>query len=171
MRPDDAISEPQGKGLRFGPQRRQRQAGVTIFEILAAAAILGIGLVGVGGMVTYGVISHRKSVNYTIASARATQEIERIRDAGYLGAEVDTSLFPSPTYTIVSADQATFTVADLANGQGSITITDDTEAQAVDPDTGFPYSNLKLLQVSISWGGARNLRGSYDVQTLIANRP
>ncbi len=165
------MSQRQAKGLRFRSRSRHRQAGVTILEVLAAAAILGIGLVGVGGMVTYGVISHRKSVNYTIAAARATQEIERIRDAGYLGAEVDTSLFPSPTYTIAGANQATFAVADLANGQGTITITDDTEAQAVDPDTGFPYSNLKLLQVSISWGGSRNLRGSYDVATLIANRP
>ena len=144
---------------------------MTIIEVLAATAILGIGLVGVGSMVTYGVVSHRKSVNYTVAAERATQEIERVRDAGYLGAEIGTSLFPSPTYTILSATQAGFTVADLHNGQGTITISQDSEAEAVDPDTGSPYSNLKRVRVDISWGGARNLRGSYSASTLIANRP
>jgi len=157
--------------LGLSSARRPRRAGVTIIEVLAATAILGIGLVGVGSMVTYGVISHRKSVNYTIAAARATQEIERIRDAGYLGAQIGTALFPSPTYTILSATQVAFTVPELRNGQGRITLSEDAEAQAIDPDTGLPYGNLKQVQVQISWGGSRNLQGSYRVATLIANRP
>jgi prepilin-type N-terminal cleavage/methylation domain-containing protein len=153
------------------PALLSRQSGVTIIEVLAAAAILGIGLVGVGSMVTYGVVSHRKSVNYTIASERATKELERVREAGYLGAEVTAGLFPYPTYTILNSTQAAFTVPELTDGQGTITLDEDTEAQAVDPDTGLPYSNMKQVQVDISWGGSRSLQGSYSVATLVSNRP
>ena len=66
-----------------GPAHLRADAGVTILEALATSLILGIGLVGVGSMVTVGVISHRKSVNYTLVAARATQELERVREAGY----------------------------------------------------------------------------------------
>lgn len=150
-------------------QRRRR--GVTIIEVLVASAVLGIGLVGVGSLVTYGVISHRKSVNYTVASARAVKELERVREAGYGAAIVDTTLFPSPEYTILSGTQAQFSVADLEGGFGYVTIEDDAEALETNPDTGQPYSNLKKVTVQVFWSGSRNLSGSYTVSTLIANRP
>jgi len=149
----------------------RRSAGVTIIEVLATAIILAIGLVGVGSMVTYGVVSHRKSVNYTIAAERATKELERIREAGYLGATISTALFPADEYTIENGTQASFEMADLASGTGVITIADDPAAQATNPATGQPYSNLKRVSVQISWGGNRYLHGSYEAVTLIANRP
>jgi Tfp pilus assembly protein PilV len=144
---------------------------VTITEVLVTCVILGIGLVGVGSLVTYGVISHRKSVCYTIATARATQEIERVREAGYAGAVVSTQLFPSTNYTILSATQARFDVPELSNGFGYVTIEDDTEAQQTNPATGQPYSNLKRARVQIFWSGPRSLSGSYAIATLLANRP
>lgn len=153
------------------PRRLGRGAGVTIIEVLATAALLGIGLVGVGAMVTYGVIAHKKSVNYTIAAARASQELERIRQAGYVGAEVNESLFPSPTYTILDSNRAGFSLPELRDGTGTITIIEDPESLATNPDTGLPYLNLKQVQVNISWGGGRTLRGHYHAATLIANRP
>lgn len=156
---------------RVAPHRLGRGAGVTIIEVLATAALLGIGLVGVGAMVTYGVIAHKKSVNYTIAAARASQELERIRQAGYVGAEIDESLFPSPGYTILDSTRVGFSLPDLREGAGTITIIEDPESLATNPDTGLPYANLKQVQVSISWGGGRTLRGSYQAATLIANRP
>lgn len=150
---------------------RTRIAGISILEALVATAILGIGLVGVGSMVTYSVVSHRKSVNYTVASARAMQELERIREAGYLSAQMSSSLFPSAQYVILNSTQASFAVSNLPLGAGVVTITEDPEAQAIDPDTGQPYANLKRAVVRISWRGSRHLSGTYQAATLIANRP
>ncbi len=149
----------------------RRSAGVTIIEVLATAIILGVGLVGVGSMVTYGVTSHHKSVNYTIAAERATKELERIREAGYLGAAIGTALFSADEYTVENATQVSFEIPDLSSGTGVITIADDPAAQAINPATGQPYSNLKRVSVQISWGGNRYLHGSYEAVTLIANRP
>lgn len=148
------------------------QSGMTIIEVLLATVILGIGLIGVGSMVTYGVISHQKSQNYTVASARATEELERIREATYTGAVIEATLFPSSAgYTIVNSTQVSFPISDLTGGVGLITLADDSEATATNPSTGLPYSNLKRATVAIGWSGSRYLRGAYTATTLIANRP
>jgi len=167
-----------GRGRMFHPGRLcpgkgcgGSRAGVTIIEVLATAIVLAIGLVGVGSMVTYGVLSHHKSLNYTVAAERATREMERIREAGYLGATASAGLFPANEYTIENGSQVSFEMPDLTSGSGVITISDDPDAQAIDPGTGQPYSNLKQVRVEIFWGGSRYLRGSYQAVTLIANRP
>ena len=148
------------------------QAGVTLIEVLAATIILGIGLVGVGAMMTNGSIAHDKAATYTIAAARASEELERIREAGYLGAQINTLLFPSAAgYAIQSATRVTFPVTDLKSGAGAITLVEDTEAQATNPSTGQPYSNLKRITVDITWAGGHSVQGSYQVVTLLANRP
>jgi prepilin-type N-terminal cleavage/methylation domain-containing protein len=159
--------EGRSPGHAGGRSRR----GFTLLEVLAATLVLGLGLVGVGSMVTYSVISHEKSVNYTIAAERASAEVERVREAGYLGANVTTDLFPAPTYAIASAAKVTFPVAELKGGQGSITIDEDAQAKAINPNTGGAYHNLKLVQVMITWTGSRDLSGSYQTATLEANRP
>jgi prepilin-type N-terminal cleavage/methylation domain-containing protein len=152
-------------------RRHRRRAGFTIIEVLATAVILGVGLVGVGSMVTYATISHQKSVNYTVASDRATQELERIREASYVGAVVGTALFPAGTYTIVNSTTASFTVPDLSHGTGLITLDEDSEAKVINPSTGLPYNNLKKAAVTITWSGGHFMGGSYRAVTLIANRP
>lgn len=144
--------------------------GFTLIELLAVILLLGIGLVGIAGMFTAGIISSRKAANETAAANRATQEIERIRDGGYLGAVVDTAHFPSPRYTIISSSKATFAVPELSNGAGELTIETDTAAQPVDPNTGFIIGNLKRVNVKITWGGGSKVRGSYSITTLISNR-
>jgi prepilin-type N-terminal cleavage/methylation domain-containing protein len=148
-----------------------RKGGFTLIEVLVAAMVLGIGLVGVSSMVYYGVLSHQKSANYTIAGQKAMQEMERIRDAGYLGAVVDYAHFPSPNYQIVDASTARFSVPELTGSQGTITINEDNEAQAVNPGTGAPYLNMKQVSVTVSWGGSQRLSGAYNLVTLISNRP
>ncbi len=153
------------------PNHLRPDSGTTILEVLIAAVILGVGLVGVGSMVTYGVISHEKSVNYTVAADRASQELERIREATYTGGVVGTALFPAPDYTILNSTQASFTVPDLKNGAGLITLDEDAEAKAINPGTGLPYSNMKIATVTITWSGGHFQGGSYKAVTLIANRP
>lgn len=152
--------------------RLRGQAGVTLIEVLAATVILGIGLVGVGAMVTNGSIAHDKAATYTIAAARASEELERIREAGYLGAQVNDLLFPSAAgYAILDSSHVRFTVNDLKSGSGMITLVEDAEAQATNPSTGQPYSNLKKITVDITWSGGHSTQGSYQVVTLLANRP
>jgi len=126
-------------------------------------------LVGAAGMFTAGIVSSRKAANETAAANRATQELERIRDGGYLGAVIDTAHFLSPRYTIVSSSKATFTVPELSNGAGELTIDTDTAAQPVDPNTGFMIGNLKRV-MSHSLGWRRKSACSYSVTTLISNR-
>lgn len=146
-------------------------AGFTLIEVLVAAMILAIGLVGVSSMVYYGVLSHEKSANYTIAAQKASQEMERIRDAGYLGAVVDSLHFPDPKYQIVDSSTVNFSLPELSGGQGTLSITEDTEAQVTNPDTGQPYLNMKQVVVTVSWGGSHRSSGSYSLATLITNRP
>jgi Tfp pilus assembly protein PilV len=155
----------------FPTRAASSERGITLLEVLIAAVILAVGLVGVGSMVTYGAVSHAKAVNYTIAAARATEEMERIREAGYLGAQVTTGLFPTPRYTIVDSTHVGFGVSDLRNGVGVIALGEDNEAQATNPATGQPYLNMTRVTVVIAWGGSRMLRGSYRAATLVANRP
>ena len=135
------------------------------------AVLLAIGLTGVAGMFTAGLISNHKSANMTLAADRTEQEVERLRNAGYLGAVVDLAHFPASRYTIVSATQVSFTVAELKDGAGNIYLTADPEAAVIDPATGAPIGNLAHARVVITWGGARSVRGSYSVSTLLANRP
>jgi prepilin-type N-terminal cleavage/methylation domain-containing protein len=145
--------------------------GLSLPEMLMAAILLGIGLTGVGGMFTAGVISNQKAANITAAVHRAGQEVERIRDAGYFGATISSTNFPSPRYTVISATRVGFPVDTLKDGYGYIDLDTDSEAKVIDPATGLIISNLKKLQVSISWGGGRPVRGDYSITTLIANRP
>lgn len=170
-----ALRREWGRPARYGRHRargrRWGRAGVTLIELLIASVVIGIGLAGVGSIVTYGVLSHRKAVEYTIAAARATKEIEQVRRAGYLGAVVDESLFPADTYTIISATQVSFAVDELNDGLGYVTVGDDTEAQATDPDTGEPYGNMKQILVQIFWDRPGGRRDCYSAATLIANRP
>jgi len=143
--------------------RPSSRAGVTLPEMLVVVVILAIAFVGVSGMFVGGYVSARKASNYTIAANRAVQEIERLRDAGFLGAVVDYQHFPSPKYHIASSTQVVFSVPDLKNGQGTITVALDPEAQSLD--------NLKRVNVTIVWGGGKQLSGRYSITTLVANRP
>ena len=152
------------------PGGGSRNGGFTLIEVLVAAMILAIGMVGVSSMVSYGVLSHQKSARYTIAAERANQEIERIRDSGYLAAVVDALHFPSP-YQIVNSTTVSFDVAELPGGHGTIVIADDPHALSVNPSTGAPYSNLKQVSVFVTWSGSPRVAGSYGVATLITNRP
>jgi len=159
-------------GLPVRPRgARGRRAGMTLIEVLAATLILAIGLVGVSGMVTYSVIAHDKAAGYTIAADRATAEIERIRDAGYNGAAVNTTLFPTDDYTLLSATQASFTCSDLKNGHGVITLDLDAVAKAINPDTGQPWSNLKRIDVQLWWMGRHGVDQTLKVSAMLANRP
>jgi prepilin-type N-terminal cleavage/methylation domain-containing protein len=145
--------------------------GFTLIELIVVIVILAIGLVGVAGMFTAGVISNKKAANMTLASHRANQEIERLRDAGFWGAVVDSIHFPSPRYTIISPTRVSFTVPELTDGQGYLDLDLDPEAKVIDPVTGLYLGNLEQVRVSISWGGGKPVRGNYSIFTLIANRP
>jgi prepilin-type N-terminal cleavage/methylation domain-containing protein len=152
-------------------KKLKSRKGLSLPEMLAAAILLGIGLTGVGGMFTAGVISNQKAANITAAAHRAGQEVERIRDAGFFGATISSTNFPSPNYTIISSTRVGFPVSNLTDGYGYIDLDLDPEAKVIDPNTGLDINNLKKLQVSISWGGGKPVRGNYSLTTLIANRP
>ncbi len=59
---------------------------------------------------------------------------------------------------------------ELKQGSGSVTLDDDPATKANNPATGQPYSNLKLVTVTITWKD-RLLTRSYTAGTQIANRP
>jgi len=145
--------------------------GLSVLELLMVTLLLGIGLTGVAGMFTAGVISNRKAAHVTTAANRAAQEMERLRDGGFLGAVVDYDHFPYLNYCILSSTRAGFLVEELPQGYGTIDIDLDPEAQVIDPNTGLYVGNMKRVRVVINWGGARPVRGSYSVTTLLANRP
>ena len=150
---------------------RGRHAGMTLIEVLAATLVLAIGLVGVSGMVTYSVIAHDKAANYTIAADRATAELERIRNAGYNGAAVNTLLFPTADYTILSPTQVRFNCSDLKQAHGIITLDLDAAAKAINPNTGQSWSNLKRIDVQIWWMGHHGVDQTLKVSAMLALRP
>ena len=145
--------------------------GLSLLELLMVTLLLGIGLTGVAGMFTVGVISNRKAAHITAAANRANEEMEKVRDCGFLGAVVDYDHFPYPHYYLLSSTRAGFQVEELPQGYGTIDIDLDPEAKVIDPNTGLYVGNMKRVRVVISWGGARPIRGSYSVTTLLANRP
>lgn len=150
----------------------KNRKGFTLIELLVVTLLLGIGLVGVAGMFTAGLMSNRKSANITIAANRAEQEVERLRDTGYSGlTTLDSYHFPTPRYTIPSTTRVNFAVPELPQGTGHIDIDFDSHAKQINPSTGSMYKNLIRARVVISWEGSRQLRGSYSISTLLANRP
>ena len=62
---------------------KKNNRGLTLVELLVTALLLGIGLAGIAGMFTFGVVSNRKAANMTAAANRANQEIERLKDGGW----------------------------------------------------------------------------------------
>ena len=149
----------------------KNRKGLSLIELLMVSLLLGIGLTGVGGMFTAGVISNRKAANMTVAAHRAAQETERLRDAGFLGAVVDYDHFPYPRYYVMSPTEVYFHVDELPNGTGFIYLDLDPEAKVTDPATGLYVGNLTRARIVITWGGARAVRGTYSISTLLANRP
>ncbi|NIM04955.1 MAG: hypothetical protein GTN69_12275 [Armatimonadetes bacterium] len=145
--------------------------GISLVELLMVALLLGVGLTGVGGMFTAGLISNRKAAHITAAANRASKEIERLRNAGFTGAVVDYERFPYPDYYIVDSDTVYFDVDELPQASGHIYLDLDPEAKVIDPNTGLQVDNLKQARIVITWGGAKSVRGSYTVTTLLANRP
>jgi len=149
----------------------KNKRGLSLVELLVTALLLGIGLAGIAGMFTVGVISNRKAANITAAANRANQEMERLKDGGFFNAVIDYDHYPYPDYTIISSTRVQFSVDELQNGIGYIDLDLDPEAEVIDPNTSLQVGNLKQATITITWGGGKRVQGSYTITSLIANRP
>ncbi len=61
---------PPSRAPRYGGGRlSSSRSGFTIIEVMVTIAVLSIGLVAVGSMITYGTIAHSDAQNLTVASS------------------------------------------------------------------------------------------------------
>ena len=149
---------------------RRKTKGFSLIELLAVVFILSVGLTSVSMLFVAGQVSSRKAQRISAAVNAAQKELERLRSAGFSGCVADPDVFKATDgYTILLQNpdmtgRIGFAVPDLPNGQGVIEI-------ALYNSGSGTYPNLKDVTVTVTWGGARPMRGSTVIQTLIANRP
>ena len=111
-------------GLPSGPRPRPRAAGFTLVEILVAAAVTGLGLVGVAAGFVHAVGGLEGGRQQTTATFLAEQRIEQLK-AGALNRfpSVTTANYPSEPYGSVSSTgnrmpnyRRTVTIVDAPGG-------------------------------------------------------
>lgn len=127
MRRAHERSSEGGRGkLSSGTSRRPRAAGFTLVEILIAAAVIGLGLVGAAAGFVHAVGGLESGRQQTTATFLAEQRIEQLK-AGALNRflEVTTANYPSEGYGSVSSNgnpmpsyRRTVTIVDAPGGLG-----------------------------------------------------
>uniref|UniRef100_A0A7C4KFG1 Type IV pilus modification protein PilV n=1 Tax=Anaerolinea thermolimosa TaxID=229919 RepID=A0A7C4KFG1_9CHLR len=134
----------QRRGVENAIARRKREDGFTLIEVLMAAVILAVGLLGLAAMQTAAIKANYQAKKHTLAVALAENQIESYRNTPYAS-------LPSETKTesgLVSGDVGHFTRV--------TTIQNDT-----------PLAGLKTITVSVSWNDGK-LRTA-TIKTIIGS--
>ena len=109
-------------------QIRNREAGDTLVELLAAVAIISISLTVLVSALSTGAFGVRTSNQLTAATSLAASQLESIKAAGYTTGTISYPVIPAGAYTIEQEisywDGASFTSNPLSDaGLQWITVT------------------------------------------------
>ncbi len=109
-----------------------KTSGFTLLEVLMAAVILAVGLLGLAAMQTAAIKANYQAKKHTLATSLAESQLEAYRNMSY-------DAIPSGTITdtnVISGDVGNFT--------RTVTIENDT-----------PVAGLKTITVSVSWNDGK----------------
>jgi type IV pilus assembly protein PilV len=120
--------------------------GFTLLEVLVAAILLTIGMLGTLGLTTGVVRGNALSKNITSATAIAQSQIEAAQREGY--ANATTTKFPTAAATV---------------SMGGKTFSRLTVITTADPD-----ANTKTVAVTVSWPEANGTTPTVTLKTILA---
>ena len=161
------------------------ERGITVVEVLLAAAILGIGLTALMSVVpvaTYGVQDGNQT---STATFLAQQRLEQVRNASWtqptdcVGLSTNPTAEPTPSGGACAGTPVTF--ADEATVQGftqyarTVRITDCGDAANVAVCGGLTSTALRLVRVTVTYrpisaAGGSNANTSVTLEWLVAQR-
>ncbi|MDH7482043.1 MAG: prepilin-type N-terminal cleavage/methylation domain-containing protein [Armatimonadota bacterium] len=123
-------------------RRLCKQDGFTLVEVLLVIFVLALTALILAAVFPSSQVSRIKAAHLSYAVSLAHQKVEELRSAGYSGVLV------SPTVETP--------LPELPNGVQRITVSQ--------------YApNIKKIEVSITWGGYRQVQGSTNLVTLISD--
>uniref|UniRef100_A0A7C4MQG2 Prepilin-type N-terminal cleavage/methylation domain-containing protein n=1 Tax=Desulfatirhabdium butyrativorans TaxID=340467 RepID=A0A7C4MQG2_9BACT len=112
--------------------RRRREGGFTLIEVLMAAVILAVGLLGLAAMQTAAIKANYQAKKHTLAVALAETQLEAYRNMAY-------DSIPSGTITdtdVTSGDVGKFT-------------------RVVTIENDVPVAGVKTITVSVFWNDGK----------------
>lgn len=130
--------------LPLRPTGASRRAGISLPEVLISVVVLGIGIIAVFSLVSFGALTTKKANNMALAREVAEQQVEEVRADDY-----DTLAQPAGTQN--------FAVTEIRGATGTL---------AWAP-YGGTEEDLRRVTVIIQWPGPDLLRGKYELVTYI----
>ena len=124
--------------------------GFTLIEIMAALAIVAIGMFAIMSTIFMTIRGNVHSKNVTIAVTLAENQIERIKDSGYYDVQDDLSLLSDTTYGLntIALDEDYGAIEDGTN-TANIDYNGFKRLTVIFPDT--PISNMMTGSVTVFW--------------------
>ncbi len=114
------------------PSLAARTDGFTLIEVMMAAVVLAIGLLGLAAMQTAAIKANYQAKKHTLATSLAETQLETYRNMAY-------DSIPSGTITDTKV-----TSGDVGNFTRTVIIENDT-----------PVAGLKTITVSVSWNDGK----------------
>jgi type II secretory pathway pseudopilin PulG len=140
----------------------KHRPGLSLIEVMIAVLVLSFTVAAFGALYPMSMRLRTKSENVSQATLLAHQKIEQVRALPYASLTftalraanvIDASPTSSP-YSFTSVDNLTST---LPEATGTLTLS-------------TPATDLRKIDVTVSWGGVVQNGNSVTVSTLIANK-
>jgi type II secretory pathway pseudopilin PulG len=167
------------------PTRLSNERGITVAEVLIAAAILGIGLAALMSVVPVASYAVQDGNQTSTATFLAQQRLEQVRNAAWtqptdcVGLSANPTSAPAPSggacggAAVTFADEAT--VPGFTQYARSVRITDCGDAANVVECGTITSSALRLVRVTVTYrpisaAGGSNTNTSVILEWLVAQR-
>ncbi|MHB9130065.1 MAG: type IV pilus modification PilV family protein [Armatimonadota bacterium] len=146
--------------------RRRWQRGLTIVELLASIAILGIGLVALSQLYLAAMFTYQRSYYMSVATQRAQYEYEKVQNLGFyaLANGPSAESYMPGEYTVLSPGPGvSFNVDQLPKGRGTVT-------WSRFPANTQGNANQLRVVITVGWTGMKQAASDVQIISLIANK-